>query len=190
MARGLSLVEVMVAVAVIGVLLSVAIPSLADLMERRRVVAVAQELAGLLTFARSENNVNGDDVIVHLDNDPSGVRSCALVMTQAGAHGLCKCYRDRQTMCAPVNLDAEFLRLFQIENRNGVSFQASATRWADWPNTLSFARGRNFQNVVGFKVVVTGRRTGAQMQVEVSEANRVRTCSPGGSVGGYPACSS
>ena len=187
LACGLSLIELLVAVAVIGVLASFAVPSLSDLMERRRVAAVAQELAGILNYARSETNVNGDFINVHLEKDPTGKRSCAMVNVQSGAQSLCKCYLDRENICgiAPVAI----LRLFQIENADGVSFEASATQWGALKNVLTFERGRYFPDVSGVNITVTGKRTGAQLRVELNEANRVRTCAPHGSVSGFPVCS-
>lgn len=188
LARGLGLVELMVAVAILGVLAGVAIPSLSDLMERRRVAAIAQELAGILNYARSETNVSGDAVHVHLETDPEGKVSCAMVNAQSGVHHRCKCYRQQENMCDGVPVP--ILRVFQIKNADGVSFEAAATRWRPNPlrNVLTFERGKYFPEISGVNITVTGRRTGAQMRVELNDANRVRTCSPNGSVSGFPTC--
>lgn len=187
MARGLSLVELMVAVAILGVLVAAAVPSLSDLLERRRVVAVAQELAGILNYARSETNVNGDMVNVHLEKDPDGRLSCAMVNIHNGTQHLCKCYRAPGNMCG--GWPVQILRVFQIENSNGVSFEASATNWGLLNKPiLNFERGKYFPEVSGVKIDVTGKRTGAQLRVEINEVNRVRVCSPDSSVSGYPSC--
>jgi len=187
LARGLTLVELMVAVAILGVLVAIAIPSLSDLLERRRVVAVAQELAGILNYARSETNVNGDMVNVHLEKDPEGKRSCAMVNIHNGTQHLCKCYREQEDMCG--GWPVQILRLFQIENSNGVSFEASATDWGPLRRPiLNFERGKYFPETYGVKIDVTGKRTGAQLRVEINEVNRVRVCTPDNSISGYPAC--
>ena len=187
-ARGLSLVELMVAVAVLGILVAAAVPSLAGLLERRRVIAVAQELAGILNYARSETNVNGQMVNVHLEKDPEGKLSCAMANIHTGTQHLCKCYRDPENMCG--GWPVQILRVFQIENSNGVSFEASATDWGPLRRPiLNFERGKYFPEISGVKITVTGKRTGAQLRVEINEVNRVRICSPDSSMGGFTPCS-
>lgn len=183
--RGLTLIELLVSIAVLGVVLGVAIPSLSDLLERRRVVAITQELAGIFNYARSEANASREEVYVHLEKDPNAKISCAAVVGHHGAHQLCKCYDKPADMCSPVPK----LRIFQIENSGGVSFEAAATYWGPVPKTVSFARDKFFPEISGVQVTVTGKRTGTQLRVELNDANRVRICSPGGSIGGYPICS-
>ncbi|WP_163592583.1 pilus assembly FimT family protein, partial [Klebsiella pneumoniae] len=51
--HGLTLVETLVTVTVLGVILAVAAPSLRDLMERRRVIAAATELASMINYAKA-----------------------------------------------------------------------------------------------------------------------------------------
>lgn len=185
-ARGLGLVEVMMAVVVLGVLLAVATPSLLDMLERRRVTAVGLEIASILNFARSEANLNGEKMTVHLEKDPNGVTSCASVNVEH-VSDFCKCYLPAATMCgSKVKIDV--LRLFQIKNADGVSFEATANPWGPKPNQLKFSRVAYYDNATDVQVNVKGRRTGAQFRVELNHANRVRICTPDGSITGYPKC--
>ncbi|MGQ3050734.1 MAG: pilus assembly FimT family protein, partial [Roseateles sp.] len=62
--RGVGLIEILVAVAIVGVLLAAATPSLSDFMERRRVFAAAGDLSYLSACANSEANVIGAGVTV------------------------------------------------------------------------------------------------------------------------------
>jgi Tfp pilus assembly protein FimT len=182
----LTLVELIVAVGVLGILVAVAIPSLAELLERRRVTVIAQELASLLNFARSEANVNGDDVRVQLQTDPTGKLSCAMVNVASLFDVACACHREPTQLCGVVTVPV--LRLFQLENANGVSFEASAASWGVREQALTFSRGRYQPEVSGVRIDVTGRRTRAQLRVELNDVRRVRICSPGGTMGGFPAC--
>lgn len=182
---GLGLVEVLVVVVIVGVLVAVATPSLMGLLERRRVMAVAQELAGILSFARSEANANGDSVVVHLEKDPQNGVSCASVNIHH-VNDKCVCYLPQADMCKGVNVPV--LRVFQLKNSDGVSFEASATSWAK-ANQLVFQRNQYYLNVTDMQIAVQGARTGAQMRVELNAANRIRTCSPDGSISGVPKCS-
>ena len=51
---GLTLIEILVGLGVLGILVAVALPSMADLLEKRRVIAAADEVAGMLTYAKAE----------------------------------------------------------------------------------------------------------------------------------------
>ena len=52
--RGVTLLELMVAVAIVGITLSLALPSFNDLIERNRVVSTVNEMVGAMNLARSE----------------------------------------------------------------------------------------------------------------------------------------
>lgn len=183
--RGLGLIEVMVGVAIVGTLLAVGTPSLLDLLERRRVAAVALEVANVLSFARSEANAIGENLTVHLEKDPNKLLSCVSVNIENG-NDFCKCYLPRASMCGGVPVPV--LRVFQLKNADGVSFEASATKWGPIKNRLTFGRNMYFTNLADVQVNVKGKRTGAQLRVELNTANRVRTCTPDGSMSGFPAC--
>ena len=111
-----------------------------------------------------------------------------MVNVHSGTQHLCKCYLDQENMCG--GWPVQILRVFQVENSVGVSFEATATNWGPLGKPiLSFERGKYFPDVVGVNITVTGKRTGAQLRVELNEVNRVRVCSPDNSISGYTACS-
>lgn len=183
-ARGLGLIELMVATVVLGVIVAVAAPSLRDLLERRRIAAVAGELANIFAFARSEANVNADQTLVlHMENDPSGNVSC-VALTVLHPSDAWKCYQTQTNL-----IRAILLRLFLIPASDNVSFQTTATQWGLDPNRMYFVRNRPDTSVSGVAITITGRRTGAQLRLEYNQAGRVHTCSPHGTMGGYPVCS-
>lgn len=175
----------MVGVAVLGVLVAAATPSMLDLLERRRVVAVGLEIANILNFAKSETNVIGEKVTVHLEKDPSGVLSCASVNVLHSAD-TCVCYLPATKMCGKSKIIPT--RVFQLKNADGVSFEASASSWGDIPERLTFSRNLHFAEAADVQVNVKGRRTGARFRVEMNHANRVRICTPDGSINGFPTC--
>jgi type IV fimbrial biogenesis protein FimT len=182
---GLGLVELLIAIAVLGVLLAVAVPSLTEFMERRRIAAVAGELASILNYAKSETNTIGDVVTVHMENDPAHTMSCIAVTTQT-TFDTCKCYQSAIQICA--GGESVSLRLFQVPYEESTRFVASAAEWPGGDRAISVSRNKHFSDIQGVGLTVTGQHTAAQLRVEYNDAGRVRVCSPQGSFSGYPSC--
>lgn len=182
--RGMSLVELLVGVGILGVLLAAAMPAMSDFLERRRVIAVTGELSSIIAYAKAETNAIGEGVTVHLESDDPSM-SCAAVVTQTLADD-CKCNYSPSQICPT---SGKLLRLFQIPRSDNVSFEATATRWAGSSQTVSFNRNTHAQYEQDVRVTVTGARTRVQLRIELNEAGRARICSPSGRVGGYPTCS-
>lgn len=175
----------MVGVVILGVLLAVAAPSLTGLIERRRVIAAADEVAGLFTYARSEANVLTETVNLHLEPVPSSVGAFSCVRVSAAATtDLCKCSLAADQVCRLGG--GKLLREYLLPRSTGVKFDATGD-WIFVPYVVSFQRGA-FNPVNNVGVTVTGSRTGAQLRVEYNNVGRVRICSPDGAIGGYARC--
>ena len=155
--QGVTLIEMLVAVAVLGVILAVAIPSLTSFIERRRVVAAAGEVANLFTFARSEANVvSAYQVNVHLEPVPSAVGSfsCMRVSSVTGGTDLCRCDLAANFVCSIGG--AKLLREFVLPHDSSVRFETTGT-WGFAAYVVPFARERRFESV-NAKVTVTGTK--------------------------------
>lgn len=182
---GLTLVEVMVGVVVLAVLVAVAVPSMTDLLERRRVIAAAEEVGSILTYAKAETNATNSLLFVRFDPDPSQTMSCAAVVTTAGLN-VCRCYLAPSAVCTGTN--SRSLRLFQLPLEH-VKFTAHATAWAGGANYIMFEREQMSMQTEGFRVNVVGLKKGYTLRVEVNPAGRVKICSPNGDMTGYATCS-
>lgn len=68
-ARGFTILELMITVAVLSILVGVGIPSFQDMMRRNRLAAQTNQLIGTLAFARSEAVKRGVRVTVCPAND-------------------------------------------------------------------------------------------------------------------------
>ncbi|BBL71778.1 GspH/FimT family pseudopilin [Methylogaea oryzae] len=95
--KGVSLIELMVALAILAILVSLAMPSFRDTSNASRAVAMANELVAALNLARSEAVKRGVPVTVCKTADPdASAPSCAsggdwtsglLVFTDGGVQG-------------------------------------------------------------------------------------------------------
>lgn len=182
--RGFTLIEVLVGVVILGVILAMAVPSMSDFLERRRVIAAANEVADVINFARSQPNVIGDRVTLHLEKDESEKTSCIAVVTESGSDN-CVCY-ETPICTTPASV---VLRAFQLPNDHGVAFEANATSWgSNLDHTLKLTRQQVTMDATGVEITVTGRRSGAQLRLEMNNLGRVRLCSPNSSINGYGTC--
>ncbi|MCF8206036.1 MAG: GspH/FimT family pseudopilin [Methylotenera sp.] len=182
--RGLTLVEILVGLVVLGVLVAVAIPALGDVLERRRVMAAADEIAGVLTYAKAETVAINTPLWVRFDPDPNNSLSCTAVVTLSSSD-TCRCYYAANNICP--NTGAKLLRLFQLP-RQHVRFSAQASAWGGPANYISFSRDQMSISARNFQVNVVGLRHGYTLRVEVNTGGRVKICSPGGSINGYAVC--
>lgn len=169
---GLTLIEILVGLAVLGVILAMAAPSMADLLEKRRVTAAAEEVAGILTYAKAETTATNSLLFVRFD--PHASMSCAMVVT-SGTSNSCRCYNPANNLCPSTS--SRSLRLFQLPKTH-VSFKAFATHWAAGQNYIRFGREQMALETEGFEVDVMGLRKGYTLRVEVNTAGRVKICAP------------
>ncbi|WP_156392325.1 MULTISPECIES: Tfp pilus assembly protein FimT/FimU [unclassified Roseateles] len=184
---GVGLVELLIGVAIVGILAAVALPSMADFIERRRVVAVAGEVSNIIAFAKAETNVIARAVSVHMENGASKQLSCIAVVTQANVPN-CKCYNPPSQICTAAAGGSKLLRLFQVPYADGVEFSARATNWGPAHEVMGFNRANRLQAEKDVQISVKGRRTGVELRIDINEAGRATVCSKVGRLGGYPTC--
>jgi len=168
---GVSLVEVMVTMAVLGVILALAAPSFADMLNRRRVQAVAEQISTDLAFARAESGLRPRGVTVYFR------QNCySMAYFSTGAN--CVCTRDGNA-CNNVTTE---LKTARVPANIGVSFAPSTAS-----GLVGFQSPQMTPSPADFSVLVSGVR-GAQLRVELNSTGRVRTCSPNSSFSGVAAC--
>lgn len=170
--RGISLVESMVAIAVLVVVATLAVPSLAGFVEARRLDAVATELAADVQLARTEATARNR--ALRLSVHASGPASCWILHTGAAAD--CRCGAADRAVCTggafalkTVTLDGtDRLRVdaniasMLFDPLHGTATPSGTLRVAD-------ARGRSVQHVV-------------------NAMGRTRSCSPLAALPGWRAC--
>jgi type IV fimbrial biogenesis protein FimT len=158
-ARGFTLLEAMIVIALVAVVASLALPSFSGAAERARLKSAAESLASDLAEARFESAQRGR--ALHVEITP-GLAWCWSVATQPG----CGCG------AAPCRLKATLAGEhagIAIAEAHSAQFQPVGTA------------------VAGAGAVFESTR-GEQLKVELSALGRARLCAPGGRLTGYPAC--
>lgn len=157
-AGGLTLIEAMIAVAVMALLLTLALPSFADHLARQRLKAAAEMLAADLAEARFEAAQRGQPLYVGLRSGPDW---CYAVSTAIG----CDCQ-----VAQPCRL-----RVVSARDAPGLTLRAPLEialhpEGHGAPATMAWTSTR-----------------GHQLQVELSAMGRVRLCAPE-TLNGVPRC--
>ena len=165
-ARGLTLLELMIAIAVMVVLIALAIPGMRALLTRNHLKAAAQALAEDLQWTRTEALERNRALRVSfdvrhwcygIDLADKGHCDCRLPTTHSGA---CQLKRQPGSDFPGITLAATF---------GGTSFEPRRATAGNGSMTLSATSGHS-------------------LRVVLSRLGRVRICAPAGEVPGYPPC--
>lgn len=168
-ASGFTLVEMMVVIAIITILASVAIPSFGSFFDRHRLRGAADTLFGDLQFARMEAIRNNQFVFVNIK---TGSSWCYGMKVGSACD------------CSKPSSDANYCSL-KLVNANGNTGTTLSTS--------TFAADPSFDPVQGL-ASQAGSATftstaNAQAQISLSLLGMVSLCTPSGSASvGYAAC--
>lgn len=172
---GLTLIELMATLVVAAIMVALAVPAYRDLVSRKRVEGMFDEMQTDFQLARSEAVAR--NVTLRVSFGPG----CYIVHLASASTASCT-----QTSKSIVPPEAE-VKTFQV--------QAAGTAALSPNDALTFVQ---FEPVRG---VATWDGTGTQASIGVdstagpwrlvlslSSVGRVNACSPGGSIKGYPPC--
>lgn len=197
-ARGFTVIELMVVVALVAVILALAAPSMYDYLVRQRVAGVAAELMTDLQFARTEAVTRNRNVWVTFRTDDAAGRppmTCYTIHT-LGAVGECDCRKPIGSACDAV-AEIQEIKTVQLLRSTHVELQPP-----DWPaNQLLFSAARGLAGWQGhfatdpgytsdwhdYEVDIASARSGV-LRARVNLTGRPQLCSPNGSISGVPAC--
>lgn len=164
---GFTLLELLIALAIAGVLAATAVPSFADMLVRRRLQSVAEQLRADIALARHEAGRRGQPV--HLVFQP-GARWCYALGTSPALD----CGGARRP--APGN---GLIKLVHGSDQPGVALLAAQ------PMTLDSRTGTS---LVGVAVVRFGAAGGMALQLRLGPLGHASICAPAAPVAGIPAC--
>lgn len=167
--RGFTLIEMMVTVAVAGVVMTAAVPSVGGWIDQQRLKGTAGELVADLQHARTEALLRNEPVRV------SFVGSTCYVVHTVDAQG-CRCEADGAARCEDGGTP---IKAVALPADTGVSLQSNV-------RSVLFAPGHGTASPTA-----TLRVSGAQgqtVQHTVNVMGRVRSCVAQGAVAGYGRC--
>lgn len=175
--RGLTLVELIVTMVIVGTLLTLAVPSFNEAIARERLRGVNAQLVTDMKFARSEAIQRGE--AVRVDFRSSSSSSCyAIYAINAG--GTCDCLQGAEQCVAGENgVQVQLLKLVTLPQAQGVSVTTQ-------PSAININQERAF-HTADLSVTLTGQR-GLQLMTSVSTRGSIATCSPNDTMPGVPPC--
>jgi prepilin-type N-terminal cleavage/methylation domain len=180
--HGFTLIELVVAMAVFGILVMIAVPSFTSMMDSIRVKRAADAISAFMANAKSEAIKRNRTVTVVFQTSNSHATWCAGM----AAISDCDCTGADTTKLCRLDDNVDRVLTGDASYRN-ILLTDSTGNTAD--NT-DFSFSPNRGNVDAGSVQVQSKN-GLKVRVVVSTTGRVRLCSPSGSgnIGGYAVCS-
>jgi type IV fimbrial biogenesis protein FimT len=169
--HGHSLVEACVAVALMGVVIALAVPSFVKALERRHLEGVAAQLHNDLALIRSMAVSRNETLRFAFAG-----ASCYVIHN--GKAGICTCSSNVSASCTG---NPEILRIVKLASDIPVRLESNVNSFAVDP-----LRG-TVSPTGTFKVVARG---GSSIYKIINIMGRVRSCSPTPAVPGYRVCTS
>ena len=157
--QGITLIEVLVVIAILGILASIAVPSYQDMIERNRLKQAAESLADDLKFARTEAIKKSNSVTLVFNNT-----STCYGITTGGA-------------CVCTTTGSCDLKTVDVSQFSGITMTGN-------PVTFTFQRGTTTNSA---SITTTINSAHYQAGVIASPIGKVTICTTG-HVMGYPSC--
>ena len=173
LARGVTMIECCLALSILAILVGSGLPSMTDLLSRKRLEGQSQELVADILHMRNESIMRNVNVRMAFSEGPGG--SCYVVHT--GSAGACSCDGSGSSQCTGADAAVLTARHWLAGDARGV--QANVNSILFDPRTGLAAPGGT---------VKLTDAAGREIRHIVSLRGRVRTCSPQAGQLNQPTC--
>ena len=170
---GFTLVELMIVVALVAILLALAAPSFRETLARNRLEGVAGELSTDFQYARSEAVARNVQVGLFVGSN------CYTVFVFNGTAPTSACAHATPIKVVPIDAASISLAFLSTATTPQAYIQFDPVR-----GMAADSAGADWQG----QVIVSTSVGNWQLRTDVTNAGRVKTCSPSGTFKGYPAC--
>jgi prepilin-type N-terminal cleavage/methylation domain-containing protein len=184
--RGFTFVELMVTLSVLAVLLAIAVPSLRELIAKKRVESIARELSTDVRYLRTQATQRQSRVRIAFGSNTDA--TCYVMYGLGDSSFNCDCARsDGLPPCG--NSDSVEYKTVLIRRDRGVVLSATPVRL-----TLAGATGLPMADSINalatIQATVQGTGIGGAIRVYTSNDNLIvpRVCSVSGHEGSMPQC--
>lgn len=182
--RGLTLIELLVTVAISITLLAIAVPQMRELIARKRVAGVANELASDIRYARAQVVEQNQPIWINFGSTADF--TCYVISTEGGLSDFCNCTRAPGAVCAAGPLPAIPLKIVYVQRSSHVTVSAAAV----YLRYLKSVGAPNipFSGTASATVTGDAGSGGGTVNIDLNTPVGVKLCSPSGQVSEFGAC--
>ena len=191
--RGFTLVELMIAIAVIAILLMLAAPSFVDYMRVQRLKGVNAQLVTDLQYARTEAASRNGDVYIHfktLADDASMSCYTIYMITNADWELTCDCTQPPGSSCTDEHTVE--IRTVQVPVGTGVQLSLPVNQPASFGFIAETGALRVDHRLVAVRLsevrVLASIDSARVLRTTVGRSGRPTVCTPAGGVMGVASC--
>lgn len=188
--RGFTLIEMIVTVSVLAILLTIAVPSFKDMVDKRRLVGAAERLYGDVQAARFESIKSNKQVTISFKNLGTATSWC-YGMDDDSATG-CDCSTVGSAANCTIGGVKKVVTSSDFKNVDLTSTDLTSNNLCVEPRRGKFSSGTISATSCSSTTVgnITLSSTSGVIKVNTASFGRVHLCSPSGTgqVVGYPLC--
>ena len=179
--QGITLIELMVTLAILAILLAIAVPSMQQLIARKRVAGVASELASDIRYLRSMGVQTA--TLVQIDFGASAAATCYALSTDPFGLGQpCDC--NNPSSCDGSSGAPKIVKTVTVPIAGGITLSVGNN-----PTNTVFS-GPNSLPLNGATITATvSSGQGGSVKVQTNATGRPYACSISGQESNFPVCS-